>query len=91
MLKFINLLIQLYPTWPNPFNANINIQLLNPVSGDLTLNIYDTSGKKQSSNQRNLAGQGPHMLRWNGCNENGEALSSGVYVLHVRSQLGQVS
>jgi hypothetical protein len=33
------------PAYPNPFTDNVNIELKNPVSGDVYFEIYDVSGK----------------------------------------------
>ena len=78
--------------FPNPFNPTVTLTINIPVklSNSLVqLSIYDIQGRlvKNLINQ-NLS-SGNYLYRWDGKNENGIKVSSGVYIsnLHVADQI----
>jgi hypothetical protein len=68
-------------TWPNPFNAQVILHLQLAFSGDLT--IYDSLG--QPVRQLGTHPAGARQLRWDGHDDSGQAVASGVYLAVVRS------
>jgi hypothetical protein len=75
---------------PNPFNPSTQIYFTLPSSGVVDLKVYDISG--QLVNQL-ISGEhfplGSHDLRWDGRNQQGQLVASGIYLMHIRS--GQYS
>ena len=66
--------------YPNPFNPNTTITLSIPVAGAVDLKIYDIRGRlvKQLFNQVLPAGR--HSIEWNGRNDQGLHVASGIYL-----------
>ncbi len=73
---------QLYlaQSYPNPFNPVTTIAFMLPASGPVSLKIYNAAGQlvKTLADEDKVAGQ--YELTWNGTNDRGEALSSGIYL-----------
>ena len=77
-------LTQLLQNFPNPFNPETWIPYQLEKSGDVTLQIYDTSGDLVRTLNLGFKGQGFYMTRtraayWDGRNNLGEQVTSGVY------------
>jgi len=68
-------LINLYP---NPFNSQITIKKENMEGGDINCEIYDLTGKLIRSIKGGLAN-----ISWDGTDEFGQKVSSGIYFLKV--------
>ena len=71
--------------YPNPFNPTTTIAFTLPVSSDVRLAIYDARGREL---RRLLAGYRPageHAVVWDGRDEAGRTLPSGVYVYRVNA------
>jgi hypothetical protein len=70
---------------PNPFNPTTTISFTLPASQDVSLTIYDAQGKVV----RNLAGgvhsHGPHSVTWDGKDNNGNAVGTGIYFYRLVS------
>jgi len=68
--------------YPNPFNAVTNFQLDLPQSDYVSITIYDLLGRKvvELINDKGLDA-GSHQIRWNGMNQSGEPVSSGIYLV----------
>ena len=65
--------------WPNPFNAQVTLQLSGIPDGPVVVRIFDAAGRAQ----RTLAGQasaGVGVVRWDGRDDGGRPLPSGMYL-----------
>ncbi|MCP4583213.1 MAG: T9SS type A sorting domain-containing protein [candidate division Zixibacteria bacterium] len=69
----------LQQNYPNPFNMNTIIEFALPQSSSVSLDIYDILGRKVTRLIDTDLNSGIHRIRWNGRNENGESVTSGVY------------
>lgn len=71
--------------YPNPFNSETHIEYTLPKSIWIKLNIYDLRGKliKVLVNDNKQAGH--HTARWNGKDDSGKTVASGVYIYHISS------
>ncbi len=76
---------QLYPNFPNPFNAGTSIRFDLPKPAKVKLTIYDVYGRvvKELIN-RNMS-LGSHQLFWNGTNQSNLPVSSGIYWLKLKA------
>lgn len=83
--------IYLSPAYPNPFNGQVNLTLETPDTADMTINIYDHSGKLRHSRELSDNGQYQHSITWDGRDDAGAPLASGSYIVQVRSPFGQTS
>lgn len=64
---------------PNPFNMSTEIEFSLSGAGHTTLRIYNTAGQLvRTLLDANLEG-GDHAVHWDGCDDNGERVASGVY------------
>jgi hypothetical protein len=67
-----------HSAYPNPFNSSIAIGFIPPQAGDVTLSIYDIMGRKVKGLYSGTA-FGQTLVIWDGTDERGEAVSSGIY------------
>jgi len=76
---------QLYQNYPNPFNPNTTIRYALPNPSDVELIIYNILGQKVWDHR--VTGQKPgyYEIVWNGKNNYGSPVASGVYIYQLRS------
>ncbi len=70
--------------YPNPFNPSTIIAFVLPVNKRISLKIYNTTGQEVRtliSGQEYLAGR--HSVQWDGRNNQGVAVASGMYVYEL--------
>ncbi|MFH1851945.1 MAG: Ig-like domain-containing protein [Candidatus Neomarinimicrobiota bacterium] len=65
--------------YPNPFNPVTNISFTIPEAGQISLAVYDISGRLVRTLVRHDLTAGQHHVEWDGTNNNGELQASGVY------------
>ena len=64
---------------PNPFNPATTIHFVLPTRERATLTVYDTSGHKVRTLLDEVGALGGHDVAWDGRNDAGTAVGSGVY------------
>jgi hypothetical protein len=69
--------------YPNPFNPGTTIQYRLPEEGAVTLAIYNMKGQTIRTLAQENQEPGDHSVRWNGMNEAGERVPSGVYIYRL--------
>ncbi len=70
---------------PNPFNPTTTIRFVLPVREDVTLAIYDANGHLVRTLLNEVRGFGAHEVTWNGRDDNGATMGSGVYFYRLRA------
>lgn len=79
--------------YPNPFNPETAIRYELPINADVSLSIYDISGRLVSvlENEKKTAGQ--YTSIWTGRNEKGTRVASGIYFyrLEIKDASGKAS
>lgn len=75
---------------PNPFHGGTEILLNGTLSTGVSLSVYDPSGRRISTLCGGVPGDGPIRLRWDGRDESGNPVASGVYLLKLE-QGGQIA
>jgi len=65
--------------YPNPFNPSTNIAFSIKQAQRISLKIYDQTGRLVKNLLDSDMNAGRHELSWNGKNEFGEFVSSGIY------------
>ncbi len=69
---------------PNPFSATTNISFNLTQSSPITISIYNITGQLVSTLADNQSfDEGSHSVQWDGQNESGTRVSSGVYFCHL--------
>ena len=71
--------------YPNPFNPETNVTFELARSGDVSLTIYDASGRQMRVLVSGQLSAGKHTARWDGRDAAGRAAPSGVYLLELRT------
>jgi len=72
---------ELYPNYPNPFNPETTIAYDIPsgINSIVTLKIYDIMGREIRTLVHELHSAGFYQVQWNGRDNTGTNVSSGVY------------
>jgi len=73
----------LHQNYPNPFNAGTVIPFDMVNEGDWTLRVYNVAGQTVRTFAGN--GVGPQQVSWDGLDENGNSVASGVYLYRVNA------
>jgi hypothetical protein len=76
----------LQQNYPNPFNPTTQIRYELPSKGHVTLSIYNSLGQEVRRLVDREQPAGYHLVTWNGRDQNGKQVPSGVY--HYRLQVG---
>lgn len=69
--------------WPNPFNAETTLSFTVSAAGPVILAVSDLQGRTLRDWSGHY-GAGTHSLTWDGRDEGGEAVASGVYIASAR-------
>jgi len=65
--------------YPNPSQQQITISFSIPHNGEVTLTVYNLKGQKVQTLTHQRYTKGDHTISWNGQDENGMKVVSGVY------------
>ena len=88
-LKTSNLLVPrtfaLYPNRPNPFNpvTTIDFDVAAPVYA--SIRVYDVAGRLIRTLWDQSTAEGYYSVKWDGVNNNGSPVASGVYFYQLRA------
>jgi hypothetical protein len=78
-------------SYPNPFNPTTTIEFYLARGAKVTLAIYDVSGRRVRTLLSDaMTEAGVHRVGWNGKDDAGRKLASGVYFAHFRAE-GQIA
>jgi hypothetical protein len=76
---------RLYPNHPNPFNPNTVIQYDVPRGGRVSMRIVDVLGRRVKLLFDENKTYGSYSAEWDGRDEHGKPVSSGVYVCELKA------
>lgn len=68
------------PNYPNPFNPSTLIQYQLPANSTVALNIYNMLGQRVRTLVNDRKNAGYHQVVWDGLNEQGQQVASGIYI-----------
>ncbi len=71
--------------YPNPFNQSTKIEFSLPASRSVCLNIYDLLGRKVRTLVRENLSTGQKSVFWDGKDNSGNEVASGVYFYQLRA------
>ncbi|MCP4546358.1 MAG: T9SS type A sorting domain-containing protein [bacterium] len=74
--------------YPNPGNPSFRLGLELPVAGQATVGVYDVQGRHLATLLDESVAAGDMTLDWNGCDDEGRALSAGVYLVRLSTAAG---
>ena len=70
---------------PNPFNPTTSIRYELPQATRVSLKVIDVSGRVVKALVSGSESAGAKEVRWNGENDNGQSVSSGVYFMYLEA------
>lgn len=77
-------MVSLFQNYPNPFNPSTNISFSLPVADQISLEVFDTTGRKVATLiSQEYFPQGTHSVSFDAT-----SLSSGVYIYTLRTTTG---
>jgi hypothetical protein len=80
--------VSLDQNYPNPFNPKTAITFALPQRADISLKIYDISGKLVKTLIDAECDAGYHTVIWNGTDENSDDVSSGIFIYQLSTPSG---
>ncbi|MFC1508898.1 metallophosphoesterase [Candidatus Omnitrophota bacterium] len=71
--------------YPNPFNSTVLLRYALPEPADISMSVYDLTGQtiRRLINKEHEAGY--YSVEWNGRDETGSPVSSGVYLISLKA------
>ncbi len=83
---------ELLPNFPNPFNPSTTIAYKLPAQSTVRLAVYNMLGQKVRELVRNQVQQvGIQKVVWDGRNEQGQSVSSGIYIYRLEAGSFRIS
>jgi spore coat protein A len=76
----------LLPNAPNPFNPATQISFRLSAAGPVDLRIFDVRGQKVRTLASGVFSAGEHSVMWEGQDDSGRSLPSGVYFYQLRAR-----
>ena len=76
---------KLYSAFPNPFNPSTKIQYSLPIRGKVDLRVFDLQGRLVNKLVSSIQDPGLKTVEWNGKDDLGNSISSGVYFYKIVS------
>ena len=74
---------QLYSNFPNPFNAGTTIHYSLHKAADVLVQVYSPTGKWISTLFQGHQNAGKKNIFWDGTDERGREVSSGIYLCRI--------
>jgi len=71
--------------YPNPFNPSTTIKYQIPADASVTLDVYNLQGQKVRTLLSKEQKAGYYSVVWDGRNEAGQTVSSGLYLYRVQA------
>jgi hypothetical protein len=75
--------LQFFPNYPNPFSDHTTLEYVLPNPGPVRLAVYDVLGRQVRVLVDEKQQAGRHTVQWDGRDESGRRLASGVYLARL--------
>ena len=72
-------------SYPNPFNPTTTIEFFTQEPGVANLCIYNLKGQKVKTLVDDHLASGIHKVEWNGTDDHGKAVGSGIYMMRMQT------
>ncbi len=83
--------VELLQNYPNPFNPVTTIKFGLPNEGTVKLTVYNLLGQRVKELVNESKGAGYHYVVWNGTDELGKSVASGIYLYRLNTENGSRS
>jgi hypothetical protein len=80
--------LALEPAYPNPFNPSTRIAFTLPASGPVKMTVLNIRGQRVRVLADGLYPAGRHLLTWDGRDEGGRPVASGIYLYVLETPAG---
>jgi flagellar hook assembly protein FlgD len=70
--------------------SGADIKLAIPVSGRVSLKVYDVQGRLVNTLLDSKAAAGEYAVHWAGANSNGRRVASGIYFMKLETLRGSI-
>jgi hypothetical protein len=77
---------KLYQNYPNPFNASTTIRYEVKLKSFIEVKVYNLKGKEVRTLVNKIQDAGEHEVKWDGKNNNGKEVSSGIYFIQLNQK-----
>jgi hypothetical protein len=77
---------ELFAPTPNPFNPETTVRFSLASRGHVALEVFDVTGRKVKTLVNEVRDAGPYSVRWDGKNDAGRSVASGLYFARMESQ-----
>lgn len=77
--------LTVYPAYPNPFNPETNFEFGIADFGFTEVKVYDVLGREVKTLLSRELLPGNYQVRWDGTDNNGQAVKSGLYIYRIQS------
>ena len=84
-VKLIPSDFSLQQNFPNPFNPSTEIRFDLPEEGQVELSVFNMQGQKVRTLESGKMTPGYHAIIWNGTNDNGSRVSTGMYFYSIQT------
>lgn len=71
--------------YPNPFNPSTTIAFSLAQSAMVKLSVFNLKGQRVKTIANGFLGRGDHSITWNGDDEHGRSVSSGIYLIRLET------
>lgn len=78
-------IFSLAQNFPNPFNPTTEISFGLPFDGNVSVEIYDITGRRVRTLVNDYRPAGLYVVTWDGSNDHGTKVASGVYLYKLAS------
>ncbi len=85
-LELVPTELQLASNYPNPFNPTTTIRFGLPEAQHVSIQIYSTIGRIVKTLVDEYLSEGFHQVVWNGRNQAGNNVASGIYIYEMRTK-----
>jgi hypothetical protein len=76
---------ELFQNYPNPFNQDTQIVFQIPNACHLKLTVFNLNGERIRTIVNEIKPAGKYRVTWDGKADNGETISSGIYIIKMKS------
>ncbi len=84
----VTFVTRLQPGYPNPFNPATTIEYSVEAPSRVRLAVYGVQGELVRTLVEAAVPAGEHAARWDGANDRGSAVSSGIYFVRLETDRG---
>jgi len=81
----------LHQNYPNPFNPSTTISYSLPAAEEISLKVFDMQGREVKTLVSGSVQAGEHTAVWNGTNNAGQKVASGIYVYTLKAGKRQLN